>query len=201
MREWRPLTDGSMSHAFWLLLETLGSLLATACVLRAYMNWLGLGARDPLGQFIIAVTDWIVRPLRAVLPSPRRNVRSADWPSLLAALVLAVVLAVLFVVLMGAVRAPAFGVVVLLAVFWLVKWSLWLLTALVLLLAILSWVNPHAPIAPTIDALTRPFLAPVRRIVPLIGGVDLSPLVLILLAQLALTVLQSVMPAVFAAVS
>jgi len=104
-------------------------------------------------------------------------------------------------VLMGAVRAPAFGVVVLLAVFWLVKWSLWLLTALVLLLAILSWVNPHAPIAPTIDTLTRPFLAPIRRIVPLIGGVDLSPLVLILLAQLALTVLQSVMPAVFAAVS
>ncbi len=190
-----------MSHAFWLLLETLGSLLATACVLRAYMNWLGLGARDPLGQFIIAVTDWIVRPLRAVLPSPRRNVRSADWASLLAALALAVVLAVLFVVLMGAVRAPAFGVVVLLAVFWLVKWSLWLLTALVLLLAILSWVNPHAPIAPTIDTLTRPFLAPIRRIVPLIGGVDLSPLVLILLAQLALTVLQSVMPAVFAAVS
>ncbi|MBW7924380.1 MAG: YggT family protein [Burkholderiaceae bacterium] len=190
-----------MHQALWLLLETLGSLLATACVLRAYLNWLGLGVRDPLGQFVIAVTDWIVRPLRGVLPATRRNMRSVDWASLLASLLLAVVLAVLYVLLFGGGRAPAFGVVVLLAIFWLAKWSLWLLTALVLLLAVLSWVNPHAPIAPTIDALTRPFLAPIRRFVPLIGGVDLSPLVLILLAQLALTVLQSVMPTFFAAVA
>ncbi|MCD6679113.1 MAG: YggT family protein [Burkholderiaceae bacterium] len=190
-----------MHQALWLLLETLGSLLATACVLRAYLNWLGLGVRDPLGQFVIAVTDWIVRPLRGVLPATRKNMRSVDWASLLASLLLAVVLAVLYVLLFGGGRAPAFGAVVLLAVFWLAKWSLWLLTALVLLLAVLSWVNPHAPIAPTIDALTRPFLSPIRRFVPLIGGVDLSPLVLILLAQLALTVLQSAMPTFFAAVS
>lgn len=187
-----------MQQALWLLLETLGSLLATACVLRAYMNWLGLGARDPIGQFVIAVTDWIVRPLRGVLPSARKNMRSVDWASLLAALLLSVLLAVVYVMLFGRGRAPAFGAVVLLAVFWLLKWSLWLLTALVVLLAVLSWVNPHAPVAPTIDALTRPFLGPIRRVVPLIGGVDLSPLVLILLAQIALTLLQSAMPSFLA---
>src|SRR5690606_30863335 len=125
-----------MHQALWLLLETLGSLLATACVLRAYMNWLGLGARDPIGQFVIAVTDWIVRPLRGVLPAARKNMRSVDWASLLAALLLSVVLAVVYVMLFGRGRAPAFGAVVLLAVFWLLKWSLWLLTALVVLLAV-----------------------------------------------------------------
>ncbi|HLS54611.1 MAG TPA: YggT family protein [Zeimonas sp.] len=187
-----------MYQALWLLLETLGSLLATACVLRAYLNWLGLGARNQVGQFVIAVTEWIVRPLRGVLPAARKGPRSVDWASLLAALVLAIVLAIVYIMIFGRGRTPAFGAVVLLAVFWLVKWSLWLLTAMVLLLAVLSWVNPHAPIAPTIDALTQPFLAPIRRIVPLIGGVDLSPLVLILLLQLALTLLQSAMPSFMA---
>jgi YggT family protein len=187
-----------MNQALWLLLETLGSLLATACVLRAYMHWLGLGPRNQVGQFIIAVTEWIVRPLRGVLPAARKGVRSVDWASLAAALVLAIVLAILFILIFGRGRTPAFGAVLLLALFWLVKWSLWLLTALVLLLAVLSWVNPHAPIAPTVDALTQPFLAPIRRVVPLIGGVDLSPLVLILLVQLLLTLLQSAMPSFMA---
>ena len=187
-----------MYQALWLLLETLGSLLATACVLRAYLNWLGLGARNQVGQFVIAVTEWIVRPLRSVLPAARKGPRSVDWASLVAALVLATVLAIVYIMIFGRGRTPAFGAVVLLAVFWLLKWSLWLLTAMVLLMAVLSWVNPHAPIAPTIDALTQPFLAPIRRIVPLIGGVDLSPLVLILLLQLVLTLLQSAMPSFMA---
>lgn len=190
-----------MHQALWLLIETLGSLLATACVLRAYLNWIGLGARNPVGQFVIAITDWLVLRLRSVLPATRQNVRSIDWASLLAALLVTVVLAIAWVMMFGGRRIPAFGVVVLLAVFWLIKWTLWLLTALVLFLAVLSWVNPHAPIAPTIDALTRPFLAPIRRIVPLVGGVDLSPLLLILIIQVLLTLLQSAMPAFMALAS
>jgi YggT family protein len=174
-----------MYQALWLLLETLGSLLATACVLRAYLNWLGLGARNQVGQFVIAITDWMVRPLRGLLPAARKGPRSVDWASLVAALLLAIVLAVIYILIFGRGRTPAFGAVLMLALFWLIKWSLW-------------WVNPHAPIAPTIDALTQPFLAPLRRVVPLIGGVDLSPLVLILLLQLALTLLQSAMPSFIA---
>ncbi len=187
-----------MHQALWLLLDTLGSLLATACVLRAYLNWLGLGPRNQIGQFVVAITEWIVRPLRGVLPAARKGIRSLDWASLAAALLLAIVLAAAYVMIFGRGRAPVFGAVVLLAFVWLVEWSLWLLTALVLLLAILSWVNPHAPIAPTIDALTQPFLSPIRRAVPLVGGVDLSPLVLILLLQVLLTLLKSVTPSFIA---
>lgn len=183
-----------MHQALWLLLETLGSLLATACLLRAYMNRVGIGARSPVGQFVLAITDWLVRPLRRLLPAGR----TTDWPSIAAGFLVSLVLAVLFVLLFGGGRFPAPGAVLALAVFWLVKWSLWLLMALVLLQAILSWVNPQAPIAPTIAALTRLFLAPIRRVVPLIGGVDLSPLVLILLIQVVLTLLQSGLPGVMA---
>jgi len=187
-----------MHQALWLLLDTLGSLLATACVLRAYLNWLGLGPRNQIGQFVVAITEWIVRPLRSVLPAARKGPRSVDWASLAAALLLAIVLAAIWIMIFGRGRAPVFGAVVLLALVWLVEWSLWLITALVLLLAVLSWVNPHAPIAPTIDALTQPFLSPIRRVVPLIGGIDLSPLVLILLVQMLLTLLKSVTPSFIA---
>jgi YggT family protein len=179
-----------MRQALWLLLETLGSLLASACLLRGYMNRLGLGARNPLGQFIIAFTDWLIRPLRSLLPSRGR----IDWSSFLAAWLVSAVLAAIFVALFGGGRLPPFGAVVILSLFWLLKWFLWLLTALVILQAILSWVNPYAPIAPMVAALTAPFLAPIRRVVPLIGGVDLSPLVLILALQMLLTLAHSIVP-------
>ncbi|MFA7666159.1 MAG: YggT family protein [Burkholderiaceae bacterium] len=178
-----------MHQAIWLLVETLSSLLATACLLRAYMNRIGLGARNPIGQFILAITDWLVQPIRRLLPARGR----IDWASIAAGFIIALLLALLFLVLFAGGRMSPVAVV-LLAVFWLIKWSLWLLMALVIIQAVLSWVNPHAPIAPAIAALTHPFLAPIRRIVPLIGGVDLSPLVLILLVQFVLTALQSLLP-------
>lgn len=186
-----------MQTTLWFLLETVGSLLATACILRAYMTWLGVVARDPIGQFVIAVTDWLVKPLRRLVPA-RRGV---DWASVLAAFVIALLLGILYFLVLAHARAPSFGLVTLLAVFWLLKWSLYLLTGVVLLQAILSWVNPHAPIAPVLNELTRPFLGPLRRIIPLVGGVDLSPLVLIIATQLLLTFIQSALPSLFSLAS
>jgi YggT family protein len=180
-----------MMSALWLLIETVGSLLATACVLRAVAWSQNLSARNPLMQFVIAITDWIVKPLRRIVPASRR----VDWASIAAALILALVLAFFYSVLLLA-RSPMFGGVFFIALFWLCKWTVYLLIGLLLLQAVLSWVNPQAPIAPVIDALTRPFLAPVRRFIPLIGGVDLSPLVLIVVAQALLMVLESMLSTV-----
>jgi len=50
--------------------------------------------------------------------------------------------------------------------------------------AVLSWVNPYTPIAPALDALTRPILNPIRQLIPSLNGLDLSPLVAVILAQL-----------------
>ncbi len=177
-----------MTGALWLIIKAIGSLLATACVLR-FLAWrVHLSPRNPLSQFVVAVTDWLVKPIQKVV-APTRN---ADWASLLAALVVAVLVSVTFSLLFMTGRAPAFGRVVLLAVFWLCEWSLYLLMAMLILQAVLSWVNPHAPLAPAVNQLTDPFLAPIRKVVPLVGGVDLSPLVLILLAQVAMHLLESV---------
>lgn len=177
-----------MTNVIWMLIETVGSLLASACVLRAIAWSQQLSARNPVMHFVIAVTDWIVKPLRRLIPTSRTR----DLASLLAAFLIALILALAYSTLLLA-RGPVLGSVVLVAIFWLCKWSIYLLIALVLLQAILSWVNPDAPIAPVIDLLTRPFLGPIRRVVPLVGGVDLSPLVLVLAAQALLMLLESLL--------
>jgi YggT family protein len=185
-----------MSSALWLLFETVGSLLASACVLRAAMWRFQLSPRNPVSQFVIAATDWLVKPLRRLMPASR----TTDWASLAGALLVSLLLAAVWTLLFAKGRAPAFGGVLLLALFWLLKWSIYLLIGLVLLQAVLSWVNPNAPIAPAIDQLTRPFLAPFRKFVPLVGGVDLSPLVLLVLAQVLLSLLESLFQALVAVI-
>jgi len=175
-----------MSRVLWLLIETAGSLLAVCCVLRAYAHRIHLNPRYPISQFVAALTDWLVGPLRKLI-APTRTM---DWASFVAALLVATLTALLFFVVVGGVRVPNPGSVLFLAVVWLVRWSIWLVIGLVVVQAILSWVNPYAPLAPAIQQLTQPFLAPLRRFVPLIGGVDLSPLVLIVLLQVLLMVVD-----------
>jgi len=175
-----------MSRILWLLVETLGSLLSVACLLRAYAHWVHLNPRNPISQFLTALTDWLVKPLRKLI-APTRTM---DWASVLAAFLVATVTALAFFLVLGGVRVPNPGAVLFLAVVWLIRWSLYLVMGLVILQAILSWVNPHAPLAPAVQQLTQPFLAPLRKVVPLVGNVDLSPLVLIVLIQVLLLIVD-----------
>jgi YggT family protein len=175
-----------MSQILWLVIETVGSLLAVACALRAYAHRVHLNPRNPISQFVSALTDWIVLPLRKLI-APGRTM---DWASVLAASLLATVTSLLFFLVVGGVTVPNPGSVLLLAAIWLVRWTIWLVIGLVIVQAILSWVNPYAPLAPAIQQLTQPILEPIRRVVPLIGGVDLSPLVLIVLLQILLMIVD-----------
>lgn len=178
-------------RALWMLIETVGSLLVTACLLRAWAQWVQVHPRNPLLQFLIAVTDWIVKPLRRVVP----GMRGVDWASIVAGLLISLSLATGFVLLTGSAleatqRAPGAGAVLVLALVWMVRWSLYALMGLLILQVIMSWVNPNAPMAPAVDQLVRPFLAPFRRFIPLVGNFDLTPMVLFLLIQFALMALE-----------
>jgi YggT family protein len=77
-----------------------------------------------------------------------------------------------------------------LSLVWLVKWTLYLVIVLTLLYAVLSWLNPYAPIAPVLSVLVNPLLSPLQRILPRIGNIDLSPLALLLLVQILLLLLD-----------
>jgi YggT family protein len=180
-----------MKDAFWLVLYSLVSFVGSACLLRAWGNRIPGSLRNPLGLFVMAVTDWAVKPLRKFVPSTK----GVDWSSLLAALLISLVLAAVYMLLNSSGRIPNFGVIVMLALLWIVKWALYTAIGLLIIMAVLSWVNPNAPMAPAVNQWVQPLLAPVRKILPTLGGFDLSPLVVILVIQAALMVLESSLPA------
>jgi YggT family protein len=172
-----------------LLLETVGALLGVTLLLRAYMNWVGMPSRNPLAQFAIALTDWAVRPLRRVIPAAGRW----DTASLLAAYLVAVAMMILTYLLIGA--GPSAWPLPLLfftALLQVLRWCLYMVFFLTLVHVVLSWVNPYAPVAPAVAMLVRPFLAPFQRVVPLIGGIDLSPAVLLIVVNVLLLALSRV---------
>ena len=182
------------SSAIWLVFETVGGLLASACVLRVWAGWADVHPRNPLLVFAAALTDWLVMPLRRLV----RPSRTIDWPSALGALLIALLLLLVQFVLFGDLdrvdKAPAFGTILFAAILRVARWLLVMLMATTILQAILSWVNPYAPIAPALEQLTRPFLAPIRRVIPLLGGVDLSPLVLLLVVQFLMSLIDRTLP-------
>jgi YggT family protein len=170
-----------------LLLETIGALLGVTLLLRAYMNWVGMPNRNPLAQFAIALTDWLVRPLRRVIPPAGRW----DTASLVAAYLIAVVMMALTFLLIGAsVSTWPLGSLFMTALLQVLRWCLYMVFFLVLVHVVFSWINPYAPVAPAVAMLVRPFLAPFQRILPPIGGFDLSPLVLLVVVNVLLLVLN-----------
>ena len=165
-----------------LLLEVVAAVLGGACLLRLYMQYqripMATRSGNPLGRFIFALTDWLVLPLRRVLPAWGRW----DLASLVAAYLLELTQFFLLWLLAGA-EEGLFAVPIL-AVFGLLRLTISGLTGLVIVYAVLSWVPTQSVISDLIERLCAPPLKPIRRMVPLVGGVDLSPLVLLVLLQI-----------------
>lgn len=176
------------------LLETIFFVLIAAALLRAWMNWVRVNMSAQPGSFVMALTDWLVKPLRRVLPRSLAQSR-VDWASVIAAVLLALAYALLwallFGLLLGALELAPVLLLTLLsfALKMLVRVALQTLFILVLGFAILSWIQPGSPAYVLLGRLTEPVLAPLRRVIPAIGGVDISALVLIVLLQIALMVL------------
>ena len=167
------------------LLDTAFGLLTYAFLLRFAMQWLRAPFRNPLGQAVVALTDWAVKPVRRVVP----GYRGLDGSTLLLAWLAQLAWLVALHLVGG--RVPFGGALAatlaLLACVLLFKAALWLLIIAVFAQAILSWTAPDGPFAGVLNALTFRFLAPIRRLIPPLGGtLDLSPLIVIVLAQLAL---------------
>jgi len=162
-----------------LVLDVLAGLVAGTCLLRLAMQAQRMSFHQPLGRFVFAMTDWIVMPLRRVIPPFSRW----DLSSLVAAWLIKALQWLLLWAFMG--MHGSLGWLPVASLVGLLQLLVSALSALVFIYAILSWVQPHSPFMHMADRLVQPWLDPVRRVVPLIGGVDLAPLVLILLLQLA----------------
>ncbi|HEX5806681.1 MAG TPA: YggT family protein [Macromonas sp.] len=175
------------------LLDTVFFLLTAAALLRGWMNTRRLRMTQQPGLFAMAITDWIVQPVRRVLPRAwvQANV---DWGSFVAAVILSLLYALIWHLLLQSVAgwggggAWAVGVPVL-ALTFLVRAVLqgWML--LILAYAIFSWVQPMSLVHASLDQLVSPLLRPVRRLIPPIGGVDLSVFIVLVVLQICLMLL------------
>lgn len=171
------------------LLDTLFFALIAACLLRAWLNNRRIRMTLQPGPFVMALTNWLVGPVRRLLPR-RLAQHDIDFGSLLSALLLSLTYAVAVLALVGGLAALG-GLlgIPLVAVKMLLRSTIQLIMLLAFGYAILSWVQPQAPVMHLMARLVEPLLAPIRRVLPLVGGVDLSVLVLILLMQIGLIVL------------
>ncbi len=176
-----------LNQIIFLLLEVVAGVLGGACLLRLYMQYqrIPMSARsgNPLGRFVFALTDWIVLPLRRVVPAAGRW----DLASLVAAYTVELIQFVVFWLLAGA--GEGLFAVPILAAFGLVRLAISGMTGLIIVFAVLSWVPNRSPMSDVIERLCAPPLTPIRRLLPLVGGIDLSPLVLLVLLQIASIVL------------
>jgi len=172
-----------ISQAIAFVLDALFHLFILAALVRFWMQAFRAPARNPIAQFTMALTDFAVRPLRRVVP----GAFNLDWASLIVAWLAEFVLQVLLVLVAGMnLNGELLPVLLFLALVKLIRLSIYVFMGAIIVQAVLSWVNPHHPVAPFFLALTRPFMQPFQRKIPPIGGVDITPVLVLIAFQLVL---------------
>ncbi len=178
-----------------LILKAVSGILSTLLLVRFFMQWQRISFANPGGRFVITLTDWLVKPFRRIIP----GWFGLDFASLIPAWLLHVL-----VILAGCFLAPmalnpnlaaflfslsALGVLELLVA------AGWLIFIVVLIAVLASWFAPHsnAPAIYICRTVAGIILRPFRRWIPPFGGLDLSPLVLLLLLQILHVVVQQLM--------
>ena len=175
-----------IDQAIKLVVDVVFGLVVYSLIGRFLMQLLRAPFRNPIGQAVMALTDWVVKPLRKVLP----GFGGIDWASLVAAFVFQLLWLLALYAIFGrgfSMTAAGFAYLVAATLLELVKGALWLMVFVIIVQAVLSWVAPDGPLAGLLNAMTFPFLRPLRRVIPPIGGtLDLTPLILIVVIQLIL---------------
>ncbi len=179
------ISGESVIHSiFNLVIDTVASILAGLLLIRFWMQAVRVRPSLSLGQFIFRLTDWLVLPLRKVLP----GVGGYDWASLSGA---CLVLLASMAVQLGVRSSFAVSAWLMLSLLALIHAIAYGLISLIILEVILSWVNPNAPIAPIVRALTDPLLRPFRRMLPAMAGIDLSPIFAFLALRILVFIAES----------
>lgn len=175
-----------LSQIAVFLIETLSGFFVFLLLARFHFQWLRVSFHNPIGEFVLVLTSWMVMPVRRVIP----GLRGLDLPTLLLAWLVRVLAVWAEVFVTG--REPSPLSVIGVAALDLVRFSVYILIFAVFIQAVLSWFRSYSPLTPVLDAIARPFLKPFRRFIRPVGGFDLTPLVLIILLQVLIIVLEYV---------
>lgn len=160
------------------LIQTIFSILTLMFMLRFVMQAIRVSFNNPIGQMVIALTDFAVKPVRRFVPSFKK----LDLSTLLLAFLVQLLLQFILVWLQGI--STIWPVIIGRGVLGVIRTVFDIFFYAIILQVILSWVNPNTPIAPVLNSITRPILAPIQKIIPSVSGIDFSPLVAIILLQM-----------------
>ena len=166
-----PLIAGMLPDVKWSL-----SVISNALLVR------GL-----LGMATAPLTGWLVHPLRRVIPATGY----IDWSALVAAYATALVYLFLLLASVGVSPMALVPMGFVAALFTVLKWAFNVLVWVTIASAVLSWMGPASPMGAVLNTLVDPLLRPIRRVVPPLGGrLDLSPLILLVIAQVIVIALS-----------
>jgi len=175
-----------ITGALIFLVQTVCGLFVVALLLRFYLQWARAPYRNPLSDFLHALTDFMVRPARRLVP----GLLGLDLATLVLAWLVQFVELLIVLQLQGYALAqnagPALASAALLALVLLMKTGLYIVMAAVIMQVVLSWVSPYSPVMPLLNGMTRPLLRVFQRRIPPIGNVDLAPLFALVVIQLLL---------------
>ena len=168
------------------LVQTFIGLYCIAMLLRFLLQLVRADFYNPISQFLVKVTNPLVLPLRKVIP----GYGGADMSSLVVALVLQMI-SITALLLFNVGALPSIGLLLICAVIGLLALILQLYFFAMLAMVIMSWIAPAGqnPAVALLYQLTEPVIAPFRKLLPPIGGLDLSPL----LVFIAIGVLQRIL--------
>ncbi len=169
------------------LVTSLFSLYIVIVMLRFLLATARANFYNPLSQFLVKSTNPLLIPLRRMIPP----IGKIDTASLVLAFLLQLIQIVLIVLILQA--NPSWAYILIAAIVELTRLVIWIFIIALIIQAILSWVGTSytSPITPLLDDLTAPILSPLRRIIPTVGMIDLSPLAAILLLQVILIALSA----------
>lgn len=171
-----------MRSSLFYLVKALGDLYLLAFLLRFLLHWVRSDYYNPFTQAIVRITNPLVRPAARFIPTSR----NVDVPAVAVLVLLEGVLTWLLLSI-GNIPTGTLAPFTLLIVYRLISLALWFYSVSILIYVILSWVGPGTrhPIAVVLADLNEPILRPARRLIPTIAGLDLSPLLVLILAQAA----------------
>lgn len=180
-----------MQQALIFIVSTLSQLYLFVMLLRLWLPWLGADFRNPIAQGILRLTSPLVIPVRRLIPPIGR----LDTATVLVAFALQY-LTILVILLIGGSMVGIVPIAIT-AFLDLVILSCRLFTFAIIIHIVLSWIAPGTfnPATALIASLVEPVLRPFRRIVPSLGGLDISPIFAIILLQaLSIIIVQELRP-------
>ncbi|MEI2418610.1 YggT family protein [Orrella sp. JC864] len=170
------------------LLEIAFTLLGVALIARAWMFAVRMHPFHPIVQALNQATDWLVTPLRRLMPMRGGLI---DWATVVGAWLAALAYLVLgWMIATGSILPlQLLPEALISSVLTLARWTFNFVFWITLAQALLSWVNPASHSMALLQQMTAPLLNPLRRMLPNLGGIDISPLVLLILAQVLMMIL------------